>query len=259
MYAKQVTGPNPLSCVTCRERSVFNFCSSTGGENVRTCRRKKCDRTHPTCNRCKTSGFTCLGYVSRGQRATNGPLSTSLNRSAQSSIPRSGQLYCHNSIPLPILHDEDRTINGTGVSTWHPHLQGSIPSPVQALPVPTQQPNDSLHIDYPTKQSAPPQFSGNVSGCALPEQLDIFSPSVQTGYISNDIEPGTRALVGPQRTSRFEHRIRNGNVRRVGNAEAHLSIYPDIDRSVVIVEFITSQCKVVAHLARLISDITLSS
>ncbi|KAH7341243.1 hypothetical protein B0J17DRAFT_703919 [Rhizoctonia solani] len=54
MYAKRVSGPYSLSCVTCRER------------------RKKCDRAHPTCTRCE-GGFTCLGYASRKTGPADSP------------------------------------------------------------------------------------------------------------------------------------------------------------------------------------------
>ncbi|CAE6394298.1 unnamed protein product [Rhizoctonia solani] len=54
MCAKRSSGPYPLSCITCRER------------------RKKCDRTHPACNRCKIGGFKCLGYVIRNEDNTYG-------------------------------------------------------------------------------------------------------------------------------------------------------------------------------------------
>lgn len=242
-------GPHPLSCITCRERLVLNFRSPTINEHgVR--RRKKCDRTHPTCNRCKAGGFTCRGYVVRDQLTDDESRLAIVSQWSQPSVPSQGLPFYYDPTPLPTTDGVYLSSEHAGPSTWHSRFQNDTSSSTRASDLLVQQPGNAVCTNYLSEGLAPQQ-NVKEAFCSLPEDIDSFPLDTQAQHFPNRLEPNTGIL---RRSSKVRRRASDSNAHRVSDTGPSLWIYPDIDSSVVVVEFITSQCKSPIRFTRLISD-----
>ncbi|CAE7198976.1 unnamed protein product, partial [Rhizoctonia solani] len=220
MYTKRVPGPYPLSCITCRER------------------RKKCDRTHPTCNRCREGGFTCLGYTSRDVHHTAKSRSSSQVDSTylfSSSTPLSDR--SNDARTLPITTDKFQPVSTTSCSqsqlSQSPLRHGPPPqSPVLFLRPLTdisfasgpREPPDDAHI-YNIGSSV--DFYPTGGSEANQNHMDL-PPNYSTRRYTNRSACDVAGTGGDS--------IHQSEVNELGHM-----FYRDPDTSVVATEFITSQ------------------
>lgn len=103
-----------------------------------------------------------------------------------------------------------------------------------------QQPANFVYIDDLAKQPTP-RFENEAPSHTLSEDFVTSSPNAQTQRFPNHVVTSIESL---KRSSRVGRRsVNNSNLHQVSDMDPKLPIYPDIDSSVIIVEFITFQCK----------------
>lgn len=222
MYTKRISGPYPLSCITCRER------------------RKKCDRTHPTCNRCKTGGFTCQGYATRDWTGDDPPKLTP--HQSHSPFPPS------QSTPLP----PDRqyapipsfpTAGGVrppatlpSFSTFHDRPFGAEPFAPVFQRVPAWPPGNPTSVSHLGMETLSTSSAVHPSSSTHLTHSRTTLPQERTNYPQANTDSSER-----ERPNRFKHGVEDADIYRVREAAPQSKIYPDLDSSVIVVEFISSQ------------------
>ncbi|CAE6412745.1 unnamed protein product [Rhizoctonia solani] len=226
MYTKRVSGPYPLSCITCRER------------------RKKCDRTHPTCNRCKTGGFTCLGYASRDGRDVDRSRPASQDHANPSFTPSSAPPLDRNddvrsiARPLPTASDTPST---SQVSLWRLESQLSqlssrrLSSP-QLLFSPSQPPIDT---PFACASQRSPDDLNIYDEQAFTHDFPVNRFESSQAHISPNDAGLTWGHTGlsPWDTPTFD----TSSTHHIDESHLDYAFYNNPDTSVVATEFITSQ------------------
>ncbi|CAE6470583.1 unnamed protein product [Rhizoctonia solani] len=220
MYAKRVSGPYPLSCITCRER------------------RKKCDRARPTCKRCEAGGFTCLGYASRetypaDSQSEQTPQAQKTPSFEPSAIPRCGRSNFSGETPLS-------TIDRPGAPKIY-DIQNAL-ALMPSTPVLYQQP--------PASSFTNPFLAGNASclespvnqvltnNCGVPR---VFTePTDRRENSSSDLASGS-SWNSPSCLVWSRHQTNTPAVQKEMVIQLDLPVYLGPDTSLATVEYITSQ------------------
>ncbi|CEL55926.1 hypothetical protein RSOLAG1IB_01939 [Rhizoctonia solani AG-1 IB] len=211
MYTKQVSGPYPLSCITCRER------------------RKKCDRTHPTCNRCKAGGFTCLGYTSRGGQNNDRLISFRQENSTIRFKPNSesppGQITNSFSDTQPV-----QTTVGHSQSTSR---AGSRQPQTQYLRLPTPLIRGSHNVLNDLC------ISSTHSSTYTHLNLNEFESAQNNGELSSGNNKSNRVQLNQSPSNKSPFDV--GTNYQRNESYIDYRIYHDIDASTAVIEFISRQ------------------
>ncbi|QRW18455.1 Fungal Zn(2)-Cys(6) binuclear cluster domain [Rhizoctonia solani] len=233
MYAKRVSGPYPLSCITCRER------------------RKKCDRTHPACNRCKASGFTCLGYASRNTGSNSPAVVTGSASQVQSigppdaELPRtdrgenSSTIHTHRIDVTQVSRPISDTFN---IPNVHSQTQAAIASPQQPPATSLEQlltgncGDSGSFFDLNLLHNF-----GSLTSTGPAETAEYQTKESSTKSSLNDCEIETNSNLPAGYDSIWVSCLRSIALARVKEMHPSCTLYISPDTSAVAVEYITSQ------------------
>ncbi|CEL55928.1 hypothetical protein RSOLAG1IB_01941 [Rhizoctonia solani AG-1 IB] len=228
-YAKRVSGPRPLSCITCRQR------------------RKKCDRTRPTCERCRAGGFTCLGYASRNTGPASVTPGSTLQDQATQVLRSSTSPYSGRSDPsIPTQHCIRTSQSPKLASDTHdagdmpPQIEPHIILPLPLLASPTVTPladgfsNSELLADWMILDSFAPYTY------TVPTEEAQINESSTEGLIDSCELAASLNL--PSHGSTWPSHSNNASaLKQAEGTDQALTVYMDPDTSAATVEYIFSQ------------------
>ncbi|CAE6457157.1 unnamed protein product [Rhizoctonia solani] len=227
MDGKRASGPLPLSCITCRER------------------RKKCDRRHPTCNRCKAGGFTCLGYASR----TIGPTTVVSRSILQDQItrpfdPNASPCSRRSSGSTPTTHTINTPQSPKVASTVY-DIHDALSQMQTTIVLPWQPPIPSIISSLTGSFDDSGSFVGRTfllgsctsTGSTEETQVNEFSAE----HSLNNYQLGANSY-SPDHDPAWPPCLNNtSTLEQAEKIYPDLTIYINPDTSAVAVEYITSQ------------------